>query len=139
MATLLSPSSYQGHKPTSVELFNHYRADSLRQLRTMDLDKLANALAAFAVLDRTGFPLHHAQVFLAVAQKGRMTYQEIQEDFGLSNASASRTVNALGQTNRNGGQGFDLLAVIPDPNEGRRFLVRLTPKGEALARQLRGI
>jgi DNA-binding MarR family transcriptional regulator len=32
--------------------------------------------------------------------------------------------------------GLDLLEVYRDPEEGRRFLVRLTSKGKALLRQL---
>ena len=43
---------------------------------------------------------------------------------------------ALGQTNRRGDPGYDLLKVDADPSEGRRFIVTLTAKGRALKRQL---
>ena len=65
----------------------------------------------------------------------------LQRSCGSSTASftaLSRSVNALGQRNRKGKPGFDLLYVVRDPAEGRRFLVRMTPKGMALQRQLVG-
>jgi DNA-binding MarR family transcriptional regulator len=105
----------------------------------MDHDQLARALAPFAVLSPTHFPLHFAQVFLVVARKGPCTFQTVMEELDLTNSAVSRTVMALGQTNRKGQPGFDLLAVFRDPAEGRRFLITLTPKGKALARQLQGI
>jgi len=105
----------------------------------MDHDQLARALAPFAVLSPTHFPLHFAQVFLVVARKGPCTFQTVMEELDLTNSAVSRTVMALGQTNRKGQPGFDLLTVFRDPAEGRRFLITLTPKGKALARQLQGI
>jgi DNA-binding MarR family transcriptional regulator len=105
----------------------------------MDHDQLARALAPFSVLSPTHFPLHFAQVFLVVARKGPCTFQTVMEELDLTNSAVSRTVMALGQTNRKGQPGFDLLTVFRDPAEGRRFLITLTPKGKALARQLQGI
>ena len=102
----------------------------------MDLPQLARALAAFAVFDPTHFPIHFAQVFLVVAQKGQCTFQQVMADLDLSNSAVSRTVMALGETNRKGQPGFDLLTTIRDPGEGRRFLIMLTPKGKALYRSL---
>lgn len=105
----------------------------------MDLDRLESCLAAFSVLSPTAFPVHHAQVFLLVAQRGFATYQEIEEALNLNNSSVSRTVHALGHTTRKGGPGHGLLEVVRDPGEGRRYLVRLTAKGKALVRQLESI
>lgn len=105
----------------------------------MDLRQLESALAAFSVLNPTQLPLHHVQVFLEVAKAGSCTYAEIEEALNLANSTVSRTVNALGDTHRKGHPGFDLLEVHPDPDEGRRFVVRLTAKGKALVRQIEGI
>jgi DNA-binding MarR family transcriptional regulator len=105
----------------------------------MDLCQLERALAAFAVLSPTQFPLHHAQVFLLVASKGRCTYEELEEALSLSNSTVSRTVHALGDIHRKGYDGHGLVELFRDPKEGRRFLVRLTAKGKALARQLEGL
>lgn len=105
----------------------------------MDLRQLERALAAFSVFSPTQFPLHHAQVFLVVASRGRCTYEDLEEALTLSNSTVSRTVHALGDTHRKGYSGHGLLESFRDPEEGRRFLVRLTPKGKALARQLEGL
>lgn len=105
----------------------------------MDLDRLERCLAAFAVLNPVGFPIHHAQAFLLVAKRGSATYAQIEEALGVNNSTVSRTVHALGDTHRKGYQGHGLLEVIRDPGEGRRHLVRLTARGKALARQIEAL
>lgn len=105
----------------------------------MDLRQLGNALAAFSVLSPTSFPIHHAEVFLVVARQGQATYRELEEALNLSNSTVSRTVHALGEVHRKGYEGHALLELVRDPEEGRRFVIRLSAKGKALARQLEGL
>ena len=105
----------------------------------MDLSQLESALAAFSVLSPTSFPVHHAEVFLLVAREGPCTYEEIEEALNLSNSTVSRTVMALGELHRKGYPGHALLETYKDPEEGRRYRVRLTAKGKALLRQLQAI
>jgi DNA-binding MarR family transcriptional regulator len=105
----------------------------------MDLAELASALEAFAVLEPTALPLHHVQVFLFVALHGHTTYRQIEEGLNLSNASVSRTINALSDTHRTGRAGHRLLDTFKDPQEGRRLLVDLSARGQALLRQLQHI
>ena len=105
----------------------------------MDLRQLESALAAFSVLNPTQLPVHHIEVFLYVARKGSCSYAEIEEALNLSNSTVSRTVHALGDTHRKGYDGKELLEVYRDPDEGRRYVVRLTAKGKALVRQLERI
>lgn len=102
----------------------------------MDMGQLQRALDCFAVHEPTHFPLHFAQVFLVVATNQPCTLRTIENQLSLSNSAVSRTINALGSTNRKGGDGFGLVTVHRDPKEGRRFIVLLTPKGKALLRQL---
>ena len=102
----------------------------------MDMAQLGRALAAFAVNSPTHWPNHFSQVFLAVAQQQPVTFAELEEVLGLSNSAISRTVAALGETHRKGTTGYGLCVVSKDPAEGRRFIVMLTAKGEALKRQL---
>lgn len=102
----------------------------------MDHDQLEKALAAFAVLEPTHFPLHFSQIFLVVARNEPCTFQKVMEALDLTNSAVSRTVMALGQTSRKGTPGFDLMYCEKDPKEGRRLLIFLTPKGKALYRQL---
>lgn len=105
----------------------------------MVLRQLESALAAFALFSPTSFPVHHAQVFLLVAEKGSASYREIEQALNLSNSTVSRTVHALGDTHRKGYEGLGLLKVDRDKDEGRRFVVRLTAKGIALLRHLEGL
>ena len=104
----------------------------------MDLRQLEMALAAFSVLSPTSFPVHHAEIFLVVARQGQVSYRELEEALNLSNSTVSRTVHALGEVHRKGYGGHGLLELVRGPEEGRRFLIRLTAKGKALARQLEG-
>jgi len=104
----------------------------------MDLDQLARALNAFAAMDPIAFPLHHAQLFLEVARRGHCTFAELEEALSLTNGSVSRTVAALGETNRHGQPGYRLLETFKDPDQTRRYQVRLSTRGKALLRQLQG-
>lgn len=103
----------------------------------MDLDQLARALNAFAAMDPINFPLHHVQVFIEVARSGKCTFAELQEAMNLTNGSVSRTVAALSDVNRHGQPGFRLVEVFKDPEQPRRYLVRLSPRGKALLKQLK--
>lgn len=105
----------------------------------MDLRVLGSALDLFAVLDPTHLYAHHIQVFLVVARDGPCTLKHIEDQLNLSNSAVSRTVQALGAINRKGQPGFDLVTVERDPKEGRRFLVMLTSRGQALARQIKNL
>lgn len=105
----------------------------------MDLNSLGRALDVFAVLDPTHLPSHFIQVFLVIAEDGPCNLRHIETRLNLSNSAVSRTINALGPVNRKGHPGFDLVTTERDPAEGRRFLVMLTAKGQAIARQLRAL
>lgn len=105
----------------------------------MDLLQLERALAAFAVLSPVSFPLHHAQVFLVVAKRGQCSYAEVERELNITNGTVSRCVHAMGDTHRKGYPGHGLLEVFRDPEEGRRYLIRLTARGRALARQIEGL
>jgi DNA-binding MarR family transcriptional regulator len=105
----------------------------------MDLVRLEAALAAFSVLEPTALPLHHIQVYLMVARAEPCLYEQIEQELGLSNASVSRTVNALSDTHRTGREGLRLLAVTKDPEERRRYLVSLSSRGRALLRQIKSL
>lgn len=105
----------------------------------MDLDQLATGLQVFGQLDPGALPLHHAQVFLFIAQHKSVTYRELEEHFKVSNASASRTINSLGETSGHRQSPLGLVVSYPDPADGRRLRVRLTKKGEALLMTLKAL
>ena len=103
------------------------------------MTQFEKALGTFAVLSPTHMPLHFCQIFLVVTRRGQCTYQELMEELNLTNSAISRSVMAMGITNRKGMPGFDLLRTWPDPREGRRLLVGLTAKGKALNRSLESL
>lgn len=102
----------------------------------MDLRVLGRALDLFAVLEPTHLYLHFVQVFLVIAQDGPCTLDHVAASLNLSASAVSRTVQALGEINRKGEPGFQLVTVERDPAEGRRYLVMLTSRGQAIKRQL---
>ncbi len=85
--------------------------------------------------------MHHAQVFLLVAQadKAGTTYQALSEALGLTTASISRTVNALSAYARHRQDAMGLLEISRDPLGSRAYLVTLSTRGRALARSLQSI
>ena len=117
----------------------HVFSGLLAPANIVDLDRLAAGLQVLGSLDPQALPLHHAQVFVFVATKGSVTYREIEDHFGISNASASRTINSLGETSGHRKQPLGLVVSYPDPEDGRRLRVRLTKRGEQLLRTLQSI
>ena len=102
----------------------------------MDLRQLETAVQVFRVLDPTHLPAHHIAVSLVVCQEEPVTFSVIEERLALSTSAVSRTIHALGDEHRKGKPGFRLVTVERDPKEGRRFIAMLTPRGQALKRQL---
>ncbi len=103
--------------------------------QSKDFRRLCSALR---VLEKKGGDarISDTQLIEAVAERGPQTYQQLGEVLGLSSSAASRTVLRLSAVNRKGGQGFGLLTTERDPQEGRRFLEVLSPKGRAFIQSL---
>ena len=104
----------------------------------MDLDRLATALEIFGSLAPGHLPTHHVQMVLFISTGGTqgVTYAAIESRFSLSNASASRSVNALSDGARHRKSALGLVEIFRDVDEGRRYRVRLTAKGQALLRSI---
>lgn len=103
---------------------------------TASLRAIALVLEEFRKVDPE-MQMQAAAVFLAVASRDdAITMTELREAVGISQSSVSRNVAALGQINRLHGPGFNLLEAREDPEERRRKIVALTPKGRTLARAL---
>lgn len=82
-------------------------------------------------------PAVRLSILLLVSQSEEgLTYKEIMDITGLSNASVSRNVNALSETDRHGEKGMGLVVTITDPNDWRRKAVVLSRPGKALMRKL---
>jgi len=103
---------------------------------TMDLALFSRALDAFAVHSPTHLYVHHVQVFMEVATHGRRSYEEIATALSVSPSSVSRIAQSLSDTHRHGTPGHGLVDIERDATMGRRFVLTLSPKGKALARQI---
>jgi DNA-binding MarR family transcriptional regulator len=104
----------------------------------MDLAQLATALEIAGSVDPGGLYVHHLQILVTIREAGPAgcSYRTIEERHGLSNASASRSVNALSDNARHRKTSMGLVEIRRDPTEGRRYVVVLTKKGEALMRSI---
>ena len=89
--------------------------------------------------DRKHIPMHFGAVFLHVAENPDCTYQDVGKALGLSGSGVSRTMEALGTVDRKGKPGFGLITTTRDPQEGRRYVARLSGKGEAFAQYIKTI
>lgn len=96
-------------------------------------------MGVLGALDPGSLPFHHAQVFLFIAGRDSCTYREIEEAFDITNASASRIVNSLGEHAKHRKNCLGLIEVFIDPAEGRRYRVRLTKKGLATKRAIEAL
>lgn len=81
-------------------------------------------------------PLQMATAFLTVASEEGITMKRLGEKLGISQSSCSRNVAALSKYHRLNKPGHDLLYATEDPEERRRKIVKLTPKGKRVAETL---
>ena len=104
----------------------------------MDLDQLATALEIAGSVDPGGLYVHHLQILVTIKQAGPAgcSYRTIEERHGLSNAAASRSLNALSDNARHRKTSMGLVEIRRDPTEGRRYVAVLSKKGEALMRSI---
>lgn len=76
------------------------------------------------------------QITLIVALEPGITTQTLETRTGLSLASISRNLAALGKWHRLGRPGLDYVERVEDPQERRRTLMFLTKKGEEFVNDL---
>jgi DNA-binding MarR family transcriptional regulator len=95
---------------------------------------LSNAINQFRD-PATGSPMPMIMVraFLAVAQRDRVTVQDVSKATGITQSAVSRQLSDLAGKNRNGGAG---LGLVDQRIEGTATLNSLTPKGQILARRM---
>ena len=104
---------------------------------TLTSPKLNEVLKAFElmrILDRE-IPGQLVSAFLYIASHNPCHKQAMEEALGLQSSSGSRLVDWLSDYHRLGKPGLGLVKKQKDPYNMRRVLIKLTPKGEALAKQ----
>jgi DNA-binding MarR family transcriptional regulator len=75
--------------------------------------------------------------FLYIASHNPCHKQALEQDLGFAVASSSRTTDWLSDHHRLGKKGLGLIKKYPDPLNRRRVVLALSPKGEALIRQMK--
>jgi len=75
------------------------------------------------------------QILYEVALKPGITMQELMQNTGLALSSISRNLAALGEWQSAGKPGMNFLETIEDPEERRRKIVFLTPKGRTFVQR----
>lgn len=81
-------------------------------------------------------PVQHITAFLLVAQRGEMPMADLEKGMGLAQSSISRAVAKLGKGYSPREPGFGLIEAEEDPYERRRKIIRLTPRGRELVKEI---
>ena len=108
-----------------------------RSLTNDDLAAVLRMFERFRGLDRE-LPAQIISTFLYVARHDPCHKQAIEEDLNHTTASCSRNLDWLAGRTRFKKAGLQLVEKYRDPGNGRRFMCRLTPKGQSLARDILG-
>lgn len=105
--------------------------------RQLTSDVLNKVLLAWELLrtQHREIPAQAVTTFLYVASHNPCHKQAIEEDQELTPASCSRMLSFLTNSGRPGvnPSGLPLVEKYTDPNNQRRFMVKLTPRGKAMA------
>lgn len=107
-----------------------------RQLTNASIAKVLKAFELLRLMDRE-IPGQLVSAFLYIASHNPCHKQAMEEDLGLKTSSGSRLADWLSEYHRLGKPGLGLIKKTKDPYNLRRIYLELTPKGEALARQMR--
>lgn len=108
------------------------------ELDTLDLksvDKLIRIVELFRTLDHK-IPSSQIHAFLAVCAKPGLGPSEYAKLLGTTQPIASRMLLELGQKDRTGTQGMDLVDSKRDIENLRIYKQFLTPKGRRLLNQI---
>ncbi len=89
-----------------------------------------------AATDNPELPLLQIQVLLTVAAQPDIPMADLEKVTNTSQASVSRTVAKLGRGLTPKEPGYGLLEAAEDPWHRKRKLVKLTPRGDALVKDL---
>jgi DNA-binding MarR family transcriptional regulator len=99
------------------------------------LRSIASAMGEFRKLSST-MPVGEVYMFLLAALNEGSSISELAEKADMKMSTASRYLLDLSDKRRAGNPGFGLLRSELDPNELRRKVVTLTPKGRNVIRSL---
>lgn len=82
---------------------------------------------------------HTINIFVMVCMNPGITMKDLGNRLGVSQATMSRNIAALGKVHRLNRPGYDLLQAEEDPIERRRKVVNLTAKGKRVKESLEAV
>ena len=81
-------------------------------------------------------PLQQLSILLCVMERGEVPMGDLPKVAGVEQSSVSRNVAILGPGLNLKDRGYDLLEAYEDPMYRRRKLVKLSPRGMALKKEI---
>lgn len=93
---------------------------ALEELRDLDVD----------------MPIAQALSLLLIARNEGLSLKELAQQAGVGMASASRYVATFGKPKKAGAKGYGLVTAVEDPEERRKKIITLTPKGRSFVNKL---
>ena len=112
--------------------------DPSRAITDIDMAKLAKAIEHFRTLDKE-IPAQVIATFLYVATHDDCNKIDLEKALAFSSASGSRNTDWLSAYHRLNKPGLGLIIKYRDPNNRRRQVLQLSPKGRILVQQLKKI
>ena len=100
------------------------------------IKKFFNALSIFESMNPRKNYVHHIQAFMFIASNHSVTYKDIEEEFSVTNASASRIVHSLASNPKHRETSLGIVEIYVDPKEGRRYRIRTNTAGKALMKAM---
>ena len=115
--------------------------EPFRKTTDPEMEKLLKAMELFRSYDPE-IPAQVISVFLYIASHDDVSKVQIQDKYeglNMPSASASRNTDWLSHKHRLGKQGLNWVIKYRDPTDLRKQIMKLSPQGVLLVKQLRDI
>lgn len=107
--------------------------DQMTNLTPKALSRLCGYLMKFD----PDMPISRLRVFLYVAQRKDTLVRDLVKVTGMNQATIARTLAILSDRPQRGAQsGLGWVDIRPDPNDPRRVILNLTPKGQNVVAEI---
>ncbi|MBI52090.1 MAG: hypothetical protein CL779_02590 [Chloroflexi bacterium] len=109
-----------------------------RALTNVSMERMLRVINLLRQHDRE-LPAQLMATFLYVCSHNPCHKQALEEDLMFTTASGSRNVNWLSDKHRLKKPGLGLINCDRDPSNRRRLLLKLTPKGLSISKEIESI
>jgi DNA-binding MarR family transcriptional regulator len=99
--------------------------------------KTLSRLTAYLMQVDPDMPISRLRVFLFVAQRSDTLVRDLTKVTGMNQSTVARTLAILGDKPQRGGlDGLGWIIMTPDPDDPRRVLINVTPKGKRVLAEI---